>query len=143
MKFYLDASILVSIVSEESSSDRVHDLLRLSDQLPVITDFCHAESSAALSKLVRLRARSPEDVDGLLAQLDYWAAEFGDRPAIVTEDVADAAQLVRRHDLSLRAPDAIHIAAADRLNATLLTLDLGMAKAAAALGVPHFNPAEA
>lgn len=54
-----------------------------------------------------------------------------------------ATAFVRRPDITLRAPDAIHIAAASRLGATLLTLDHGMARAAAALGVDHLNPADA
>ena len=54
-----------------------------------------------------------------------------------------ATAFIRRPGVNLRAPDAIHIAAAQRLGATLLTLDNGMARAADALGVPYLNPAEA
>lgn len=61
---------------------------------------------------------------------------------IVSQDIEHATKFVRRRDLALRTPDAIHIAAAHRLGATLLTLDNGMARAAAALGVPYLNPAE-
>ena len=39
-------------------------------------------------------------------------------------------------------PDAIHIAAAHRLDATIVTLDRGMARAATALGVACINPAK-
>jgi len=143
MRFYLDASALVAIVAQEPSSNAVSDRLAQSDYLPIVTDFSHAESSAALSKLVRMRILGVERVDHLLARLDYWTSEFSERPEVGPADVADAALHVRRHDLALRAPDAIHIAAAHRLGATLLTLDRGMARAAAALGVSHLNPAEA
>jgi predicted nucleic acid-binding protein len=142
MRFYLDASALVAIMAEEPASDAVSDQLGRSDHLPVVTDFSHAESSAALSKLVRMRIVGAERVDDLLAQLDYWTSRFSERPEIAPADVADAALHVRHHGLGLRAPDAIHIAAAHRLGATLLTLDRGMARAAAALGVPCLNPAE-
>jgi len=36
----------------------------------------------------------------------------------------------------LRAPDAIHLAVADRLGATIATFDRGLAAAAEALGIP-------
>jgi predicted nucleic acid-binding protein len=75
--------------------------------------------------------------------LDRWALGVGEPMPIASPDVEQATQFVRRPELALRAPDAIHIAAAHRLGATLLTLDKGMARAAAALGVPYLNPAEA
>jgi len=143
MRFYLDASALVAIVANEPFSDLVSGRLRKSDRLPLVTDFSHAEASAALSKLVRIQISTSDVVDALLWELDHWTSEFSEQSEISAADVAHAARHVRRHDLALRAPDAIHIAAAHRLGATLLTLDKGMAKAAAALGVPHLNPAEA
>jgi predicted nucleic acid-binding protein len=42
---------------------------------------------------------------------------------------------LRRLDLTLRAPDAINIALAQRLEATLFTFDAKMAGAAKVLGV--------
>jgi predicted nucleic acid-binding protein len=42
---------------------------------------------------------------------------------------------VRRFDLILRAPDALHIAIARRLDVALVTLDRRLANAAQALGI--------
>ena len=42
---------------------------------------------------------------------------------------------VRRFDLALRAPDALHLAIARRLDATLVTLDRRLAAAAGELGI--------
>jgi predicted nucleic acid-binding protein len=42
---------------------------------------------------------------------------------------------VRRFDLGLRAPDALHLAITRRLDATLVTLDRRLAAAANQLGV--------
>jgi predicted nucleic acid-binding protein len=67
---------------------------------------------------------------------------FGEWVEIASTDIADAITFLRLPGLVLRAPDAIHIAAARRLGATLLTLDDGMARAAAVLDVPCINPAE-
>ncbi len=142
MRFYLDASALVAMVADEPFSYRVSRRLRHSDRLPLVSDFAHAESSAALSKLVRMQISTVDAVEDLLSELDHWTAEFSERPEISAADVAGASHYVRRYELALRAPDAIHIAAAHRLGATLLTLDKGMARAAAALGVSHLKPAE-
>ena len=42
---------------------------------------------------------------------------------------------VRRFDLALRAPDALHLAVARRLDATLVTLDRRLTAAARELGI--------
>lgn len=70
-------------------------------------------------------------------------AGVGETTTVTSADIADASAFVRLPGVSLRAPDVIHIAAGHRLGATLLTLDHGMARAAAEIGVPCINPAEA
>jgi predicted nucleic acid-binding protein len=47
---------------------------------------------------------------------------------------------VRRFDLGLRAPDALHLAIARRLDATLVTLDRRLATAARELSVAVDEP---
>ncbi|HZT18287.1 MAG TPA: PIN domain-containing protein [Dongiaceae bacterium] len=49
--------------------------------------------------------------------------------------MASASEFFRRLDLSLRTPDAINIAIAQRLGATLFTFDKKMATNAEILGV--------
>ena len=139
----MDASALVSVIAQESSSRMVFRMISGSGSPPVISDFARAESSAAFAKLVRTGARSEDGARILFIRLDRWALEAGEIATVASSDIALASEFVRRHHLALRAPDAIHIAAAHRLGATLLTLDKGMARAAAALGVPYLNPAEA
>ncbi len=139
----MDASALVAIIADEPLSQRVFDAIRSQDRLPIISDFCRAEASSALAKRMRMRVLPTDRIDVYYAHLDQWALAAGERTTILSEDIERSASDVRRHDLALRTPDAIHIAAAHRLGATLLTLDRGMARAAAALGVPYLNPAEA
>jgi predicted nucleic acid-binding protein len=57
------------------------------------------------------------------------------RVPVTPADLAQATAWIRRLDLTLRAPDAIHIAAAQRLDASLATFDAGMAGAARRLGL--------
>ncbi len=143
MSLYLDASALVAIIADEPSSQKIFDTIRSQDRLPLISDFCRAEASSAIAKRMRTRALPADRIDLYYADLDQWALAGGERVTIISDDVERSAWDVRHHDLALRAPDAIHIAASHRLGATLLTLDKGMARAAAALGVPYINPAEA
>jgi predicted nucleic acid-binding protein len=49
-------------------------------------------------------------------------------------DIAFAESLIRRLDLMLRTPDALNIAIAIRVGATLATFDVRMAEAARKLG---------
>ena len=54
---------------------------------------------------------------------------------ITASDARLAYIYARRFDLRLRAPDALHLAIACRLDATLVTLDRRLAEAARELGV--------
>jgi uncharacterized protein len=54
--------------------------------------------------------------------------------------IAVATTFLRRLDLPLKTPDAIHIAIAQRLGATLVTFDRQMAASARALGTPVETP---
>ncbi len=75
-----------------------------------------------------------------LAGFDTWLARMADRVEISPADVAVATAFLRRLDLTLRTPDAIHIAIAQRMNATLVTFDQGMAESARALGMAVATP---
>ena len=143
MTLWLDASVLVSLITRESTSHRIDDLLDREIDMPIVSDFCVAECSAAIARLVRIRERTPEEADELFRHLDTWVDTASALIDVESRDIIVATDFVRRPGIALRAPDAIHIAAAHRLGATLLTLDRGMAQAAAALGVDHLNPAEA
>lgn len=143
MSLYLDASAVMAAVAGEPANALVDPIIRNTGAPVLLSELGLAECSAAISKLARMRIRSIDEADLLLDRLDRWSTALTDRTPIENSDVTHAIGLVRRHELNLRAPDAIHIAAAHRLNATLVTLDRGMARAATALGLPCLNPADA
>ncbi|MFP5296042.1 MAG: type II toxin-antitoxin system VapC family toxin [Alphaproteobacteria bacterium] len=143
MIVYLDASVVIAALNDEATSDRVDPFVRNSPTPPLASDLVLAECSAAVSRLVRTRSRTIADATLLFEELDAWAAAFAEVRPITSIDIEQAGQFVRLPGLGLRAPDAIHIAAAARLEATLITLDRGMTRAAAALGLPCLNPADA
>lgn len=141
MTLYLDASVLVALMVREDGARAVEDLLESDERPLAASDFALAETSAALARLVRIAVLSAGQLEEAFARLDAWTGATTRHEPLTPDDVAAATRLVRQPDLVLRAPDAIHIAAARRLDATLLTLDNGMARAAALLGLPCLNPA--
>lgn len=143
MILYVDASAIVAIVGNEAASGAVEAALDTNGVIALVSDLAIAESSAALARNGRVRPWSRIDTDRFYGDLDVWASDAAEIVVVGPADIGLAIDFVRQPGVALRAPDAIHIAAAHRLGATILTLDKGMARAAAELGVPHINPAEA
>ena len=142
MIFYIDASAVVAVVRNEGASLTVDRVIRDPESVVLISDLVVTESCAALARDGRVRRLTPFEMEQVYRELETWAVGAGEAAGIASIDIADAIAFVRLPGLALRAPDAIHIAAARRLGATLLTLDHGMARAATVLGVPCINPAE-
>ncbi len=142
MPIYLDASILVALLGHEASSPEVYAWLEESEDDLLVSDFARAESSAALARQRRMGALSDEDAEEAFARLDAWTARYTEAVEIAPADIAQSDRWVRRVDLALRTPDAIHIAAAQRVNARLATLDKGQAASAHTLNIPCINPAD-
>lgn len=139
---YFDASALAAILFSEPAGQAVVDHMAASDADASVSDFVVAEVSSAISKLVRMRARTLAQGEYLLANLDDWVATSGAPIDIHPLDVRQATTLVRQFDLKLRAPDALHIAICRRIDARLITLDINLADAARTAGVACLNPAE-
>ncbi len=59
---------------------------------------------------------------------------------VIGQHFSDAARFVERHELSLRAGDALHLAISNYHGATLCTLDNRLAVAGPILGVPILQP---
>ena len=102
----------------------------------VVSNFAAAEFSSVVARRVRMHACPVDDARNALLDLDLWSARWTQRVEIIPADVALADGYLRRFDVALLTPDALHIAAAERLRATLATFDRAMAAAAQKLGVP-------
>lgn len=134
MSVYLDASILCPLFIMDGSSERARAYLREVRPKLVISDFLRAEFASVASRIVRMGKINRDDANTAFANMDDWSAHL-ETAETVTEDVRRSEAWLRRLDLNLRAPDAVHIAIAFRLNASLATFDIRMAEAAQALGV--------
>ncbi len=134
MTAYLDASAILPILIEEAASSTVDRFIADAGPL-VISEFAAAEVASALSRLVRMGILQTDDAAARLADFDVWRAAATDDLDLQAADVRLANLFVRRFDLMLRAPDALHAAACRRADLVLVTLDKRLATAAEKLGV--------
>lgn len=132
---YLDTSLLIALITTEKRTARAHDWLAGVDDDLVTSEWTRVEVASALSIKQR---------QGVLDAAGRAEAEYAfrmitdqglDALPVETSDFRRAADYVRPPERNLRGPDALHIAVADRLGATLHSLDDAQVKAAREFGV--------
>ena len=106
-----------------------------SDDEFLVSDFAAAEVASALSRLVRMQELDREDAHQRLATFDAWLVLDATCVDLEPRDIRQAAALVRRFELRLRTPDALHVAICARLAASMVTRDANLAHAASAIGL--------
>jgi uncharacterized protein len=142
LNLYLDASVLMPAVIEEPSSTAVRELFRNRPDDLSVGDFAAAEVASALSRLVRMERLTATEAAERLADFDEWRASATEVAEMDTHDCRLANTYVRRFDLKLRAPNALHAATCRRLELQLATLDRRLAAAARALGISVVVPTD-
>ncbi len=135
MSLYIDASALMPLLVEERASRPVSDLLGATPQPMVVSEFAAVEVASAMARLVRMNLVTAQAADDLLAKFDAWRTVATRSADLSGAPHRSAGLYVRRFDLGLRAPDALHIALCRRDGHELVTLDKRLARAARALGV--------
>jgi len=141
VSWYLDASALLPRIVEERTSDAVDAFLNARTDTLVVSEFAAAEVASAISRLVRMGQLNTVQALGRLSAFDTWRIVATRATDMEPADLRLANAYVRRFDLMLRAPDAIHAAICVRLGLTLVTLDRRLASAAQSLGVKVLIPA--
>ena len=135
MSVYLDVNVLVPLFVIDPLNTRTDKAMRaLRDDL-MVSSLSAAEFSAVIARRVRMRDLSSAEARAAFANFDSWCAVYTRTIEMDGNDIAAATGLMRRLDLALRTPDALHIAMAQRAGCALLTFDRAMAKIARALGV--------
>jgi uncharacterized protein len=137
---YLDASVLVTRTVTEPSSGAVDAFLKSYDESLGVSDFAAAEVASAVSRMVRTHLIAAETAEERLVDFDTWRSIRTDVIDLDPSDARLAGTYVRRFDLMLRAPDALHAAICRRLDLMLVTLDRRLATAARALGIGVIVP---
>jgi uncharacterized protein len=140
IEFYLDTSFVVGLLMPETVSQRAERFIRSHPEIYFVSNFAAAEFASAVSRRVRMREIPTDEGRMILATFDSWMTTVGTEVEISAADVASATGFLRRLDLQLRAPDAIHIAVARRIGATLVSFDRRMVGNAGALGLDVADP---
>jgi len=132
---YLDASAILPTLIDEPGSVAVDAFIAAGREQLVVSAFAAAEVASAIAWLVRTHLVDAEDAAERLSDFDAWRAGATIEIDFQPSDMRVAQVYVRRFDLMLRAPDALHAAACHRAGHRLVTLDKRLAFAAEALGL--------
>jgi len=136
LSIYLDASVIVALFTDDPFTDRATTVLASKADAVIVSDFAALEFSSVVARFVRMRSITEEQARIVLVNFDSWSERTCQRIATNGEIISRAEALVRRRDTSLRTADAINIALAESLHASLMTFDEKMSAAARVLGVP-------
>jgi predicted nucleic acid-binding protein len=129
---YADTSLLVSALTPDENTSRARAWLLTRPSL-IISGWATVEFGAVVRRQARVGRIDDRGVEAAESGLQTLVASGAFRP-VLADDVVEAGRLVRRH-APLRAPDALHLAVALRLNLPLATFDAGLASAAIAAGL--------
>jgi predicted nucleic acid-binding protein len=135
LKVYLDTCILVSLFAGDSFSLRADTFTSQTSLKFLVSDFACAEFASVISRAVRTRELTRAEAKAIFRRFDAWKQTSAQDIEIETADVAAAEAFLRQLNLTLLAPDALHIAMAKRAGASLATFDTKMAASAKNLGL--------
>jgi predicted nucleic acid-binding protein len=123
----------VPIFLTEPASERADSFLKSRTAPLIVSDYAAAEFASAIARRHRMGDITRAKAIEICASFDTWR-DRAQRVETTTRDIATAERFLRRLDLTLRMPDALNIALAQRLGAALATFDTKMAGNARALG---------
>jgi predicted nucleic acid-binding protein len=136
VSLYLDASVIVALLTNDIFTARADTYIRSRPDILIVSDFAGAEFASVIARRVRTREVTEHVARIAFAEFDNWTARNTERAETTTADVMTATQALRRLDLTLRTADALNLAIAQRIDATLMTFDEKMTTAAKALRIP-------
>ncbi len=131
----LDTSVLVALILNDLFTDRAKAFLAADGSSLIVSNLAIAEFASVVARRVRTADITRAEALEAFANFDAWSTRTTLRVEATSADMTSAAAFIRRLDLNLRTPDALHIAIADRLGTALATFDTRMATNAAVLGV--------
>jgi uncharacterized protein len=138
---YIDTSILIGAMTPEAGTVRVLAWLAKQDSSALnISHWTVTEFSSALSVKTRRGQITPGQQANAMAEIAKLAEETFIVSEVRSSHFITAARFVENITLTLRGPDALHLAIAMDIGATLCTLDKKLADAASAVGAKVTMP---
>ena len=136
MTFYLDTSVIVSWLIGDVNSGRADGWLAGHNQAQLaVSDWSIPEVSSALARLIRMKRLTNADWTRGLQKFSAMRTSNFETLSVRTGHFGRAAALVDQYTLGLRAPDALHLAVAESVGATMVTFDDRLADACRAVDV--------
>ncbi|MGF9563823.1 type II toxin-antitoxin system VapC family toxin [Neorhizobium sp. JUb45] len=135
---YLDTSVIVALLTGETSAARIRLWMtnRTSSTI-MISDWSLTEVSSALSLKQRTGQITAQASDAARKQFQIFLESSFEILPVSGQHFYKAARYCDRHDLGLRAGDALHLAIAVEAHAELITLDKRFAAAAQTFGARY------
>lgn len=133
--FYLDASLLIALITTEARTAQALDWLAAVEVDLLTSEWALTEVASALSIKQRQGALDVTGRAGAEGTLHVLAEQGLHVVPVGTADFRRAADYVRPPERKLRGGDALHLAVTARLGATLHSLDRDQVTAAGQLGI--------
>lgn len=125
---------------QEEKTEAVRRFTTKADGAISVSTLAAGEFASAISRHVRMKIFTEEEANSRLGFFDSWLTSTTSI-ALDNADIRRASSIVRRFDLKLMMPDAIHVALCERHELMLVTLDERLAEAARGLRVEVVVPA--
>jgi uncharacterized protein len=135
LSIYVDASALIPLFVPDALSDRASRVVRAQTDPLLVSDYAVLEFSAALKRMKRAQVLDQKTTNEAIAEFDAWRMSSCEISETTLVDIATAIGLARRDDLAFQASDAVNVAIAHRLSASLLTFDKKLASNARRWGL--------
>src|ERR1700761_135581 len=119
LSVYLDTSVIVPLFIVDEFSSRAQSFMNSHRSKVIVGDFAAAEFASALGIRCRKKDLKVRQGRAAFADFDAWMSVYALEVETRPVDIRVAETILRRLDLTLRTPDAIHIAISQRLGAEL------------------------